>query len=410
MPDSPMQLVYKEADEVARHLERRPFPVLAGALRASTGDILERWHRRSIEVMPDLDRLSIAEFENSIPEALAAMATALERPGTESVRRFIHASPAHGSARFAQQFGPHVMLAEERILRSAIVLELRAALARPLCAEEAAAFHELFDLMSEYSLLYMMQARGDARDRQILTEFGGMQRLADLGTLAAGLAHDAANLMLPIRTRLDFLRSAELPAQAREDVEGLLLLVDHLQDFISNLRMLSVDPQRRREGAAQTVDLAVWWGRVSKFHRRMLPPHIELMSDLPADLPRVAIAAPVLSQVTFNLIRNAQSAMGEQAKGRITIRSEAGPDLDCLDLIVEDDGPGMPPEILARCFEPFFSGDPASPRGGSGLGLAIVSAMVVGSGGRVRAQSPPPGKPRGAMFILSLPLAQASQR
>jgi signal transduction histidine kinase len=448
----PLGRLYAEAEEVARHLEQQPFPALACAIRSQTDNILERWRQRSIQVLPDLDRLTIAEFGNSISEILAAMAAALERPESESVRRFIEASPAHGSARFAQHVEPHVMLAEERLLRSAIVLELREALGRPLSAEEAAAFHELFDLMGEYSLLRLIQARREVRDKRILEKVSGIHRLADLGTLAAGLAHDAANLMLPIRMRLEFLSSAQLPPEAQDDVEGLLLLIDQLQDFITNLRMLSVDPHRRGEPGGRhaaegreraggrgnaAIDLSAWWDRVKKFHRRMLPYHLELKGDVPADLPRVAVPAPVLSQALFNLIRNSHNAMQSQSKGCITIHAAASADGGAVDLTVEDDGPGMTPDVMAHCFEPFFSAptppiipalatpippteewqsgmtgseqeQPAPGQGlpnGSGLGLAIVSTMVRGAGGRVSVQSPPPGKPRGARFVLSLPVA-----
>jgi signal transduction histidine kinase len=425
-----LRLLLEEAQEVACHLERQPFPELAGALRICTPEILARWRKRSIEVMPSLDELPIVEFEDSIGTILAALAGALEQPGTESVKQLMEASPAHGSSRFVKNMAPHMMLAEERILRSAIILELRTALNRPLAAEEAAAFHELFDLMSEYSLLSLMRLRGESRDRQILDQVSGMHRLADLGTLAAGLAHDAANLMLPIRTRLDFLASAELSGEAREDVEGLLLLMDQLQDFITNLRILSVDPHRRGEVVARVeerprmapaIDLAAWWARVLKFHRRMLPGHLELKSELQADLPRVMVPAPVLSQAVFNLIRNAQNALRGQSRGCIIVRAAPSPDGTHIDLSVEDDGPGMSAEVLARCFDPYFSAAPCGQESsaaeddgaaralravpsGSGLGLAIVSTMVVGSGGRIHACSPPPGKPRGALFVLSLPV------
>ena len=140
-----------------------------------------------------------------------------------------------------------------------------------------------------------------------------------------------------------------------------------------------------REAAIHLCD---WWGRVARFHRRMLPYHIELKGEVSPELPRVAIPAPVLSQAVFNLIRNAQNAMQGRAEGCITVRAAASADRGFVDLIVEDDGPGMSVEVAARCFEPFFSAQPPlsttpnTPAADSPTEKGDQTGMIAGGGER----------------------------
>ncbi len=389
-----------ENDRSSRRLTERHFPAIALALRDRTGSILIRWRRRSIEAMPELDRLTIAEFENSITEVIDALATAMESGDPEGVRRLVEQSPAHGSARFTQNRDPHSVLAEHRIFRSVLVLELQDELCRPLTHDEAAPLHELLDLIGEHSNLALIDRRGEARDHELQAQVTGMHRLADLGTLVASLAHDSVNLLLPLRMGLDRLQNLGLAAPAREELDAIQMLVRQFQNSIVNLQWLSVDPAH---GQIRTAPLRLdqWSGDVAAFHRRMLPASIDIAFDLPASLPRVQITSAALSQAVFNLVRNSRQAIASEVRpGRIVVFARHGGG-GATELVVDDDGPGMSAEVLKRCAEPFFT----TRRNGSGLGLALVVALITGCGGRVEFHSPVPGLSHGTRVVLVLPAA-----
>lgn len=393
------------ADRSSRRKAERCFPHIAAALRRRTPSILVRWRIRSVASMPDLDRLTITEFDNSIAAIIESLAQAMENGDPSSVRRLVEQSPAHGLTRFAQKYSSHDVFGEHRIFRSVIVLELQEELGRPLTHDEAAPLHELLDIIAEYSSLALMDKRGEARDNDLREQVSGMHRLADLGTLVAGVAHDAINLLLPLRMGLDHLQRYDLPEGARAELDAVQLIVRQFENSIVNLQWLSVDPAHGPIPTAP-LNLERWAIEIGAFQRRMLPTSTSLTFDLPPWLPNVQISSAALSQAVFNLVRNAQQAIATEARpGRIALTARARDD-GAVELVVEDDGPGMSPEVLRRCAEPFFT----TRRNGSGLGLALVVALITGCGGRVEFQSPVPGTTHGTRVVLVLPPGRNTRR
>jgi signal transduction histidine kinase len=387
----------------------RCFPELARALRASVGSTVRAWRVRSVEAMPHLNDLSVAEFENSITAILHALARALERGDSGSLHDLMEQSPAHGIARFLQHCGPETLLAEERILRSVVVIELRRTLQRLPTVSEAAALHTLLDMMAEQSLLALMNRRSQEHERMVQSRVSGMHRLADLGTLVAGVAHDASNMLLPLRMRLEHLGTAALSAEAREDLISIELIFKQFQNSIVNLRWLSVDSVKGLASPAplhqpMSLRLDEWAAEVADFHGRMLSSNVRLRIDVPFSLPSVAITSAALSQAVFNLVHNASQAIAsvhDGATGNITIRAVACGN-GTVNVMIEDDGPGMSEEVLRRSTEPFFT----TRSNGSGLGLALVQALIVGCGGSLALRSPPPERARGTVVMLTLPVAE----
>jgi signal transduction histidine kinase len=391
-----------EIEHLSHSLARREFGEVARALRCSIESILLEWRRRSLELMPGLNRLSVAEFDDSMAAILGSLASAMECTDAAQLRQIVEESPSHGVSRFAQRVTPVEMLAEERILRSVVVTELRRAMQRPLSDAEAASIHELLDVIGQHSVEELNRLRGEERDEQVLNRVQGLHRLADMGMLVAGLAHDAANLMLPLRSRLEGIADEALSESARDDVEGALLIARHLQDFVVNLRMLTVEGIR--DSAQEPLDLAAWWKGVEPFYRKLLPALVAMRAQIPPSLPGPRIGAASLSQAMFNLMRNAEQSLRGSGGGGIRvyaaeIRGDGG-GLHTV-LTVEDDGPGMTPEVLSRCMEPFFSARPDQP--GSGLGLAVVNTLIARAGGLVSIESPAPGSGRGVAVNLHFP-------
>lgn len=374
-----------EADQVARLMASRSHPEVALSLRSAVPDIIAAWRRRSRAAFVDLDALSIAEFEDSIAVILMAVAGAMENLDPASIRRVLAEAPAHGMARSVQQISPHIMLSELRILRAVVIVELRERLGRPLAADEASSLHELLDVMMECSIIALMDQRGGEREKSFQSRIGGLHRLADLGTLVAGVAHDASNLLLPLWMNLEHFEASELSPEARVSLGTVKQIIRQFQNSIVNLRWLSMDSQHGHAIDA-SLDLLEWSRDVTSFYSAILPREVEFCCVIPEGTPRVRMSSAALSQVVFNLVRNAQRAILAGGGGSIRIRAREavlrGADgvmrLSGVEVSVEDDGPGMSAEVLRRCREPFFT----TFDGGSGLGLALVQSLVAGVGRR----------------------------
>jgi PAS domain S-box-containing protein len=223
------------------------------------------------------------------------------------------------------------------------------------------------------------------------------ERLAKIGTLAAGLGHDMGNLLAPLLVRLDSLEAQRLSPAALEDVEAVRTSTDYFRRLASGLRMLAIDP--RLHPASDVTDIAEWWADAAGVYKCVLPRGIALSCTIAPALQRVGISRPALTQVVFNLVQNAGDALRSRTSG--SVRVEIIPDADHVLVRIIDDGPGMDPDVLRRCMEPFFStkGHGAS----TGLGLMIVHDLVRSAGGSVSVDS---HLGRGTTFTVRLPAVE----
>src|SRR5688572_27949956 len=126
----------QKPDDAARDRGTRDFSDVAEALRTRIDSIIRRWREQSFKSIPNLDQLTIEEFENSMAVILEAMAVVMESDDPIHMRRIIEQSPTHGVSRVAKILTLDRLLAEERILRSAIIVELRQQMGRPLADRE----------------------------------------------------------------------------------------------------------------------------------------------------------------------------------------------------------------------------------------------------------------------------------
>ena len=219
---------------------------------------------------------------------------------------------------------------------------------------------ELFSgVLSEAAaqLEHMRQAEQRERERQL------QARLAELGQLAASVAHDLRN-PLNIIAMAVATASSETRREVGDQVQRISRLAEDLLDYAKpwQIRPVQVD-------AAQQVREAV---------RRA--PGVELGDGLDAPLP-VRADPQRLDQALVNLLANARTAAGA-----LRVRVEAERAADAVLLHVCDNGPGVPADLRERLFEPFASRSP----GGTGLGLAIVARIMAAHGGSVRLQDRPP--------------------
>lgn len=211
-------------------------------------------------------------------------------------------------------------------------------------------------------------------------------RLASVGTLAAGLGHDMGNLLLPVRMRVEALGRMPLSAAAREDVSAIADACEYLKRLSQGLRLFALNPEDGK-AAGEHTHLASWWADVAPFLRNALHRGQDLKHDLPENLPAIAMAPHLLTQAVYNLVQNAGDAMKDRKQGRLEITAALRPDGGSIDLAVSDDGPGMSESVLKRCMEPFFT---TKTRGiSTGLGLALVHGAVRKAGGLFEIRSRP---------------------
>lgn len=208
------------------------------------------------------------------------------------------------------------------------------------------------------------------------------ERLAAIGTLAAGLGHDVTNILFPIRCRLDALETQQLSPGAREDAAAIRRSLEYLQQLGDGLRTLIRDPVAPDSPDART-DLARWWERVSVMLRGALRDSVRFEVDIPEALPDAAVGTLALTQAVLNLVVNAGEAC--PADGVVRLSAAPGPGGRSVLVAVRDSGRGMTPEVLRHATDPFFTTKTRSL--GTGMGLALVRGIVESCGGSIGIES-----------------------
>ena len=311
----------------------------------------------------------------------------------------------------------------------------------------------LIDAQGEYcglgtvlDLLKAMEARVAQRNRvlrQALVDLKESQaqllqseKMASLGQMVAGVAHELNTPLGYVKNNVQLLRELSEPlfelaaaqarlgqclndpdcdeaslSQALQDAEQARqqaapeLLAEDLQQLygdtlygleqIGELVVGLKDFARLDRAMSEEVDLNECIRSALLIARNHIKDKAEVVQQL-GELPRIACAPSQINQVLLNLLTNAAQAI--DGMGRIQIRSWA--DAQGVHISLQDNGRGMPPEVMAKIFDPFFTTKPVGQ--GTGLGLSISYKIVQDHGGQIRVASEPG---RGTRFLISLPLA-----
>ena len=222
------------------------------------------------------------------------------------------------------------------------------------------------------------------------------EKMAALGTLSAGIAHEMNNPLGIITTRIEvMLLDAEgqhLPPQVVEDLQVLHRASQRVARIAASLRSFA----RQAPGERGAVDLnAVVEETMLLMQKPLAADDIRVFTTLAAGLPPVHGDANALHQVLMNLLTNAREAL--TGGGEIHVETAPAPERPgWIRLTVADTGPGIPADVLSRIFDPFFT----TKRSGTGLGLSVTYGIIQDHGGRMDVQSPPGG---GTTFTLSFP-------
>ena len=202
-------------------------------------------------------------------------------------------------------------------------------------------------------------------------------RLAALGMMAAGIAHEINNPLTFISLAGEMLSrrvgdtDAALVAEMRDGVERIAAIVRDLRVF-----------GRYEDEPAGPVNVAAAIDAAERLVSHELRPRARLVKEIGALPPALGVARRV-EQVLVNLFLNAAFALEDKPDGRVVVSARATP--THVIVTVTDDGPGIPEDALERVFEPFFT--TRASKGGTGLGLSICRDIVVRAGGSLVARS-----------------------
>lgn len=239
----------------------------------------------------------------------------------------------------------------------------------------------------------------EARRRALEAQLERAQRLEALGTLASGVAHDFNNILQGLTLTLEALEDAlSADAPALRDIRRGLEYAERGQGVVDRI----LDFARQQRAPVAPVEVGALVARTVELVRPLLTSSIEVVIDLPDQRFACLGDERQLEQVLVNLCSNAGHAMREGG-GTLTIAAAPRGDR-WITLSVSDTGPGIPLDVQARIFDPFFSTKTQGE--GTGLGLSIVHSIAKSHGGTVRVVSAPG---RGARFVLRLPRAEITE-
>lgn len=264
----------------------------------------------------------------------------------------------------------------------------------PFLAEE----RNLIDSVARKVANFCERSRTEEEKSSLEDQLRHADRLATIGQLAAGVAHE---LNEPLGNILGFAQLArktpDLPDQVERDLNRIESASLHAREIIKKLMMFArqLPPQKALVNLNHLVSegLHFWEARCEKGG-------IQMVRRLAAGLPEITADPGQMNQVLVNLVVNAIQAMPQG--GTLTVETWATDETVCLS--VEDTGIGISEEFKEQIFLPFFTTKDVSE--GTGLGLAVVHGIVTSHRGRISVESE---EGKGARFLVQLPLGNAER-
>lgn len=229
-----------------------------------------------------------------------------------------------------------------------------------------------------------------AMENQLIVQ----DRLASIGELVSGVAHEMNNPLTSVIGFSDYLLQNEIPPDVKEGLEYINRDARRTASIVNNLMIFA----REQPGQKTPLDIKEILNRVLSLHAYALKiKNITVQTNYSEDLPAVMGNSAQLHQVFSNIIINAEQAMYEKdKKGTLSIDTKrSGRDAR---IILADSGPGIEKSLIDKIFNPFFTTREVGQ--GTGLGLSICHGIITEHGGSIRAESRPGN---GAVFTIELP-------
>ncbi|MFZ3048088.1 MAG: ATP-binding protein [Desulfatirhabdiaceae bacterium] len=221
------------------------------------------------------------------------------------------------------------------------------------------------------------------------------EKMASLGKLAAGVAHQLNNPLggIMLYTKL-ILEEYELNDAAIDDLNRIMKDAERCKDTVKELLVFA--RQTRQEKQLHDINKAIS-RTLFLLEKQTLFHNIVIQTHLAPDLPLVLIDIQQINHLLMNVILNAAQAM--EGKGQLSIETDLSSDSHHVVIKIADTGPGIPDSVLPHIFEPFFTTKEEGK--GTGLGLSMVYGIVENHEGRITATNQPD---RGAIFAIELPI------
>jgi len=251
-------------------------------------------------------------------------------------------------------------------------------------------FNERGEVVASVHIVRDITERRNMQQQLILTD-----RLASIGELSSGIAHELNNPLTAIIGFSDLLLGEDISDDIKEDLEVINREAKRTAGVVRNLLTFA----RGRPEEKQLVDINKVIQNVldlRAYEQRVN--NIEVDTQLVANLPEVLADGFQLQQVFLNIVINAEHFMSEaHGRGRLTVTTEWVGDI--VRASFADDGPGIPPENLSHLFNPFFTTKEVGK--GTGLGLSISYGIISAHDGRIYTESE---LGKGATFVVELPV------
>ncbi len=243
--------------------------------------------------------------------------------------------------------------------------------------------------------------QAERREKELQRELNLSSRLAAVGELASGVAHEINNPLTAVIGFSELLMSRDVPPEIKQDLRIINENAQRVARIVKNLLTFA----RQSKPGREYVDINSLVTQVLELRAyQMQNNNIEVSTQLAPELPRTMADPGQLQQVFLNIVINAEQAMREtRNKRRLLVKTERVGNF--IRVSFKDSGPGIPPENLDKIFDPFFTTKEVGE--GTGLGLSISYGVIKEHGGRIYAKSKPG---QGATFVVELPIvAEAEQ-
>jgi two-component system NtrC family sensor kinase len=251
------------------------------------------------------------------------------------------------------------------------------------------------DIISMQQNEVLIVLRDITEERELQERLYLTDRLASVGEMAAGIAHELNNPLTGVVALSQLLLENGVPDEMKEDMIAISKEGQRAAEVVRNLlsfarsHTLSASSTQINTVIKEVLNLRAYEHKVN---------NITVTTNLTPDLPEIMTDRFQMQQVFLNIILNAEHAMID-SNGRGSLRVTTEQNTGIIKISFTNDGPAIPPDIINRIFDPFFTTKDVGK--GTGLGLSICYGIVTHQGGRIYAQSQ---EGKGATFIIELPI------
>jgi len=360
--------------------------VLGPAIHRTFRERVDRWQRLAVELQEDARHGDMAQLlagaERCVRDEFSLAAVRISVPRDSGLAPLESPGGLGHVARVPLKKGrEEIGLLEAATTGSYLTGETSAAL--EFLAEQLPAMIDLCRLIEEKIRLER--------------ELAERERLAMLGQMAASVSHNLRNPLGAMKTVLQVqLENPELPADVRQDCTLVLSEIDRMSAKLTQLLHFAKPSANRGSVVAAAVAEQV----AALFRPDAERRGVRIEVEASCGDASIHASEEALNEILSNLVVNAIEAQPDGGRVRLHLAGDA----EHLQIVVEDEGPGVLPEARTRIFQPFFT----TKATGTGLGLAIVARRVSEMGGTVTCESPLAGG-RGTRMHVSLPLADGAE-